>query len=174
MVPLHGAELRDQRGFTLIELMVAVAVIAILAIVVIPQFTGSSRKVKAESEVTPMFAEISIRQEQWRSENGSYAALAECPTTTTPTGVAATTCSGSTEWTALRINPPVNTLRCKYQVVTGTGTGTTNPNLFTWSSPPANWYYLLATCDSDGVTGTDSTYFVASSDAKIQKLNEGK
>ena len=77
MVPLYGAELRDKRGFTLIELMIVVAVIAILAAVVIPQFMGSSRKVKAESEVNPLFTEISFRQEQWRGENGSYRALVD-------------------------------------------------------------------------------------------------
>ena len=174
MVPLYGAELRDKRGFTLIELMIVVAVIAILAAVVIPQFMGSSRKVKAESEVNPLFTEISFRQEQWRGENGSYRALVECPTVTTPTGVASTTCTASAEWALLRINAPINTLRCKYETWTGSTTGTTNPGGFVWTSPAVNWYYTIATCNSDGVSGTDSTFFMASSDTKIQKLNEGK
>ena len=105
--------------------------------------------------------------------------LAECPTTTTPTGVASTTCTTSAEWTALRINAPINTLRCKYQTWTGTGVGTNAPGApgttgFVWSSPSVNWYYIVATCDADGVTTDFSTYFMASSDAKIQKYNEGK
>lgn len=174
MVRLNGAKRRAQRGFTLIELMIAVVVIAILAVVVIPQFTGSSRKVKADSEVSPMFSEISTRQEQWKSENGVYRTLAECPTVTSPTGVASTTCSGTAEWTSMRINPQTTTLRCKYQTFTGTTTGTNNPSGFTWSSPPTNWFYILATCDTDGSSGTNSTFFIASSDATIQKLNEGK
>ena len=38
-------EPRDERGFTIIELMIVVAIIAILAIVVVPMFTGESKKV---------------------------------------------------------------------------------------------------------------------------------
>ncbi len=177
MVPLHGVQVRAQRGFTLIELMVAVAVIAILAVVVIPQFMGSSRKVKSDTEVASMFSEITTREEQWKIENPAYADVAQCPTTTSPTGVkitdtAVTACNA--DWTTLRINPQEQTLRCMYQVVAGPGSTTvTNPDGFVWASPPNNWWYARATCDTKGDGGTQTEYFMASSNPKIQKRNEG-
>jgi prepilin-type N-terminal cleavage/methylation domain-containing protein len=173
MVPSHGAELRDQRGFTLIELMIVVAVIAILAVVVIPQFMGSSRKVKADTEVNSMFAQITTRQEEWKIENPAYLAVAECPTVTSPAGVAASTCTANADWVDLRIFPQEQTLRCKYQVFVGAGAGTSAPTGFTWSSPAGNWYYMTAICDTDGNAGTETQFFSASSDSKLQKINEG-
>jgi prepilin-type N-terminal cleavage/methylation domain-containing protein len=160
-----------QRGFTLIEMMMAVAVIGILALIVVPMFFRESRKVKADTEVAAMFGEMSVRQEQNKIETGSYLAVAECPTTTTPTGVAATTCA--TTWSPLRINPAEAIVRCKYQTFAGTGTGTNNPSGFSWTSPSTNWYYILATCDGDGQATTNATFFTSSSDTRIQKLNAG-
>jgi len=65
--------MRDREaGFTLIELMVTVAVIAILAVVVLPSFVGESRKTKAFAEVQPMFNDLRIRLEQYLQENGQY------------------------------------------------------------------------------------------------------
>ena len=45
----------------MLELMVVVAIIAVLAAVVVPSFTRESRKAKSSTEVTPMLTELSNR-----------------------------------------------------------------------------------------------------------------
>jgi prepilin-type N-terminal cleavage/methylation domain-containing protein len=50
-----------QRGFTIIELMIVVAIIAVLAIVVIPSFIKESKRTKSQSEVQPMISTRSNR-----------------------------------------------------------------------------------------------------------------
>lgn len=170
----HGGRSRSQRGFTLIEMMVTVAIIAILAIVAVPAFFREGRKVKADSEVNAMFAEITAKMEQWKVEKGAYTNLAPCPATV-PSGTAieSSTCRDSTEWLALRINPPESKMRCSYEVVAGTkDDDATNPLGFVWASPEVSWYYVTATCDLDGSAGTNAMFFVSSTDSKIKKQNE--
>lgn len=166
---------RAQGGFTLIEIMVVVVIIGILAAVVIPQFMGESRKVKGNSEVSSMFSEIGSKQEIYKSEAGSYLPVATCPSTPSVTPQSISTCMAATDWLALRLNAPEQTLRCSYEVVTGAaGIDPTPPSGFTLPTSPANgWYYALATCDLDGQTG-NSTYLTSSLDASIQVQNEGK
>jgi prepilin-type N-terminal cleavage/methylation domain-containing protein len=61
-----------ESGFTLIELMVTVAVIAILASIALPNFFGEARRTRAFAEVQPMFNDLRIRLEQYMQENGRY------------------------------------------------------------------------------------------------------
>lgn len=61
-----------KRGFTLIELVVAVAVAAILAAVALPSFTQAlqrSRRVEAVSALM----QVQLAQERWRSSHAAYA-----------------------------------------------------------------------------------------------------
>ena len=63
---------RREAGFTLVELLVAIAVISILAAIAIPSFFGETRKARANAEVTPMFNDLRIRMEQYLQERGVY------------------------------------------------------------------------------------------------------
>lgn len=168
-----------QRGFTLIEMMVTVAVIAVLAAIAIPAFTRETRKSKAGSEVNAMFGELAIRQDQYKTENGSYLSATACPANTVPTGtdaIACVTTGGAWEPLRARINGVLdgNKLMCSYEITAGTGTGTSAPTGFTFASPAGSWFYIVATCDGDGDTTTNAQYFVSSVSSAIQKLNEGK
>lgn len=62
------------RGFTLIELMIVVAVIAVLAMIALPMFDEQLRKGK-RAEAMRALAEIQLRQEAYRSNATSYGNL---------------------------------------------------------------------------------------------------
>jgi len=64
----------DQKGFTLLELMIVVAVIAILAMIALPMYTEQVRKGK-RAEAVQAISDIQLRQERWRADNSSYATL---------------------------------------------------------------------------------------------------
>lgn len=173
---IDDVRVRGQKGFTLIEMMIVVAVIAVLAILVVPQFFKESVRTKAKTEVSAMFAELSAKEEQYKVDTGAYANIAECPTTTSPAGVDKTTCESTADWVTLRINPSLQILRCKYQVFAGLATDTASPPVgFTFTSPTTTgWYYMLATCDGDGNATTNATFLASSVNTQIQPLNEGQ
>jgi prepilin-type N-terminal cleavage/methylation domain-containing protein len=169
---IERERVRSQLGFTLIEMMITVAVIAVLALIVVPQFFKESRKTKSASEIAPMFAELSIREEQYKVDNTGYLSTITCPATPSAQGNPTTTCEAQADWIALKVAPSETKLFCSYTVTAGAGAGTTVA-AFGWTSPAGSWYYIEATCDMDGNTATDSMYFTSSSNTEIKKLNEG-
>jgi prepilin-type N-terminal cleavage/methylation domain-containing protein len=183
-----------ERGFTLIELMAVVVILAILAAVVIPSFMKETNKAKGLSEATAMFAEIAQKQEQFKAEQGkymgditdaAYEGSTTCPATVPTTNYTfATGCMvTSSAWLALRIDPTSSSLRCQYTIEAGkAGTTLTPP---TWApnslgsaaaaEPPlaGAWWSIHAVCDESGNGGTNAEYYKSSVDGKIQKHNEG-
>ena len=184
---------RREAGFTLVELLVTVAVIAILAAIAIPSFFGETRKARAMAEVTPMFNDLRIRMEQYLQERGVY------PDTLGEDGLYPTDSPDATlrpiapggvlpgTWLALniRISGP-DEVRCGYTWVTSrSGNGTVGPTTgnaglkakaapFSFVAPANDWYYLLAKCRMDpGHTGY-SWYFTSSLDSTIRPDNEGQ
>jgi len=63
---------RSQRGFSLMELMIVVAITGILAAIAIPTFTGYVYKSRT-SEAVQFLGVIKLKQEAFRSEFGTYA-----------------------------------------------------------------------------------------------------
>jgi len=59
------------RGFTLIELMVTVAIVAILAAVALPAYTDYVRRGKI-TEATSTLSELRLRAEKYFADNRSY------------------------------------------------------------------------------------------------------
>jgi type IV pilus assembly protein PilE len=64
---------KNHRGFTLIELMIAVAVIAILAAVAYPSYQDFIRKGRRSDAITEI-ARVQQAQEKFRANNASYSA----------------------------------------------------------------------------------------------------
>ncbi len=155
--------------------MIVVAIIAILAVIVVPQFTKETRKSKAMSEVGAMFGELAIREDQYKTENSVYLEAAACPTSPGRAAQDASSCiAAATPWEALRVRLPTTKLYCSYQVVTNTtASPPALPAGITFTAPAVSWYYILATCDQDG-DKLESTYFTSTVDSKIQKLNDGE
>ena len=58
-------------GFTLIELMITVAIIAVLAMVAMPAYFDSVRKSRRADAVTSL-NQIAQAQERWRANNPTY------------------------------------------------------------------------------------------------------
>lgn len=63
--------MRIKHGFTLIELMISVAIVAILAAIAIPAFTEQMRKSR-RSEALQGLSDLQLRQEKWRSNRANY------------------------------------------------------------------------------------------------------
>lgn len=72
---------RDQRGFTLIELMVVVVILGILAAIAIPQYTEYVNRGR-RAEAKAALLQVAQWQERRRTEAGGYS-------TTLPTGLTA-------------------------------------------------------------------------------------
>jgi type IV pilus assembly protein PilE len=170
---------KHERGFTLIELMIVVAMIGVLAGIAIPSWLKSSQKGKYDSEVSAMFTEIAAKEEAYKSEvgNGSYLGTpTACPTTTSQPGINFnTTCANAGNWLLLRVAATDSNIRCMYQITAGAAGTTPTPTApFTFFTTPAGpWYWIIATCDMDGQGGTNATYFIDSIDDKQQKNNYG-
>ena len=76
---------RDKKGFSLVELMIVVAIIAILAAIAIPSFMRFALRSKT-SEATSNLAGIRTGEEAYRAENDVYLASGNYPAAVPPAG----------------------------------------------------------------------------------------
>jgi prepilin-type N-terminal cleavage/methylation domain-containing protein len=170
---------RRDRGFTLVELVAVVAIIAVLAAVAINYFKKNVRKARS-SEVSEVFSKLALGEENFMNETGSYLSTGD------ESSYFPATLNGNSSqnigalpatWRQLRADPGKSALYCQYVAIAGAG-GTTPGGegavLYQGTTPPKNWYYLLARCDWDN-NGTDFSQYARRHDiAAIEITNEGK
>ena len=171
-----------QRGVTLIELMIVVAIIGVLASVAVYMYTKTVRKAKS-SEVQAMMAELKMRQEQYNLENGSYLSSGTDEDDTWPVAPAGPDTPVSiagppATWTSLKLNPDYTALYCTYVTIAGAGGDDTNigPKAVEFgmtAAPATNWFYVLAKCDFNNNPADFAYYFQRSDQSGMASQGVG-
>lgn len=121
-----------QRGFTLIELMITVVVVAILAAVALPSFMDQVRKARRADAVASL-TQIQQAQERWRSNNSTF-------TTTLGSGGLGLGAATSGNYYALTIASPATD---------GTATAVTG-------ATTSNSYSVIATAPTTSAQNADT------------------
>lgn len=131
---------RSQQGFSLIELIIVVAVIAILAAIMIPNFLGQRQRA-ADSRALDAVANIRKGLAMYAADNGSY-----------PTG---TTWANVQTALAPYISLPANSSDAGLSAFTYTTTGTP-PTSYTICATPAggSGQKVKATPESNSLVAT--------------------
>jgi type IV pilus assembly protein PilA len=93
---------KDSQGFTLVELMIVVAIIGILAAIAIPNYLNYQMKAKTAEAKTNLGA-IKTSQESYRADNDVYLTCATAPANLPGNAKAAFT--GNADFTALGYAP---------------------------------------------------------------------
>jgi prepilin-type N-terminal cleavage/methylation domain-containing protein len=160
-------EHRSEGGFTLVELMISVAVIGVLAKLVLPTWFKESTRGTAKSEVVAVFAALTGKELNYQATKGVYLAASACPATSTGTQQDISACSASGGvWNALGTVIPNKNVYCSYTITTGTASQTpTPPAGFTMTAPATTWFYVTATCL---IGGTTYKFFASSVDTSLQ------
>lgn len=128
---------REVVGFTLIELMIVVAVVAILAAIAVPAYNEQVRKSR-RSDAIAAVGQVQLAMERWRADNPTYAnptAAATYPALpTSPFYTYALTNQSATAYT-ITATPAGGQVGDRCGVLTGSQNLTTKPQ---WATAACN------------------------------------
>lgn len=151
------------------------AIIAVLALVVVPNFMSESSKARSSTEITPMFTELANREQQHKQEFGAYLVAAKCPSTPVKSKQDVSSClAAATPWTTLRVVPHSMMLACTYEIKVGLKGVDPTSSVPTWAQPNAHiatnpaegWFVILGECNADG-DSVKAQFFTSSWDTQI-------
>lgn len=171
--------MKRQGGFTLMEMMIAVAILGILAVVLVVSLSKPTNKAKTGSEAQAMLAAFHTAQQQYAVENGVYystGASEDDIYPETPTSQRQALGTLPSAWQTLRVRPATENVYCGYVSVAGTADDdipTIAADTFGMSQPATNWYVVIGKCDINGDGSVFSYYFSSSVDAAVKKHGEG-
>jgi prepilin-type N-terminal cleavage/methylation domain-containing protein len=100
----------SRRGVGLVELMIAVALIAVIASVAIPRYLDLRRRAM-RAEVVPMLRSIGLAQQSWQLAHGGWRSAT--PNPSTPVSGILREFEDQPDWQALSWRPD-GKLRCSY------------------------------------------------------------
>ena len=69
--------LRNKKGFTLIELIVVLAVLAIIMAIAVPRFGGVREQAKVDADMATLASIAKLAEFEYVRENGSFSGTAE-------------------------------------------------------------------------------------------------